>query len=123
MLGIIRVPIYFCLASLCSFATLQVLWQPSLVGFSINHTLNVMYFIQPGRACALRALGLSLAEGYLTVGLGKTFLLVGCFFYENGRTSETKSRKIDPKVQNGPSFGNPSFLAKKNVHFWLDDMF
>ena len=73
MLGIIRVPIYFCLASLCSFATLQVLWQPSLVGFSINHILNVMYFIQPGRACALRALGLLLADGYLRVGLGKTF--------------------------------------------------
>ena len=77
MLGIIRVPIYFCLASLLSFATLQVLWQPSLVGFSINHTLNVMYFIQPGRACALRALGLLLADGALTVRWGKTFWGIG----------------------------------------------
>ena len=87
MLGIIRVPIYFCLASLCSFATLQVLWQPSLVGFSINHTLNVMYFIQPRRACALRALGLLLADGYLTVGLEKTFWRVGRVFFLRKRPS------------------------------------
>ena len=49
-------------------------------------------------ACALRALRLLLGDVALKVGQGKTF------FYKNGRNSETKSRKIDPKVRNGTSF-------------------
>ena len=48
---------------------------------------------------AKRALELVLGDGATTVGWGKTFWHVGIFFYENGRTSDTKSRKIDPKVR------------------------
>ena len=33
-----------------------------------------------GRACTLRALGLLLADGALTVGRGKTFWCINCFF-------------------------------------------
>ena len=32
-------------------------------------------------------------------GVGEDFLARRHFFYENGRTSDTKSRKIDPKVR------------------------
>ena len=57
------------------------------------------------RARALRALGLLLADGALTEGRAKTFWRVGrFFFYENGRNLETKTRKIDAKVQIEPSF-------------------
>ena len=49
-------------------------------------------------------LGLLVADSALTLGCGKTFWCVGRFsFYENDRNSETKSWKINPKVQNGPS--------------------
>ena len=55
-------------------------------------------------ARALRALVLLLADSALTVGWGKTFWRVGpFFFYKNDRNSETKNRKIDPKVENEPS--------------------
>ena len=50
-------------------------------------------FIQP-------ALGLLLADG----GWGRLFGASAGFFYENDCNSETKSRKIDPKEQNGSSF-------------------
>ena len=63
-----------------------------------------MYVCPQSPARALRALGLLLADGVPTVGLGKTFWCVGRFFYENGRNSETKSRKIVLKVRNGPFF-------------------
>ena len=56
-------------------------------------------------ARALRALGLLLADGAPTVGRGKTFSTV-CqpffFFYENGRNSETKSRKSIRPSCRGP---------------------
>ena len=56
------------------------------------------------RACALKAPGLLLAEGAPTVRWGKTFWRVGqFFFYENGHSSETKSRKIHLKVRHPPS--------------------
>ena len=42
---------------------------------------------------------LLLADGALIVGWGKTFWCVS----ENGRNSEMKSWKINPKVRNGPS--------------------
>ena len=87
------------------------------------------------RACALRALGLFLADGAPapTVGWGKTFWRVShfFFFYENSCNSETKSRKIDPKVRNRPSrrglqtghLRNPGPKAKngfscQNPNFW-----
>ena len=63
------------------------------------------FYANPARARrALRALGLLLADGAATVGWGKTFWCVGRFlFYENDRNSETKSRKVYPKVRNEPS--------------------
>ena len=43
-------------------------------------------FVQP----ALRALGVLLADGALTVWWGRTFNMRAGFFYENGRNSKTK---------------------------------
>ena len=43
----------------------------------------------------LRALKLLLADGALTVRGGETFCGVRPFFYENDRSSEMKSRKIN----------------------------
>ena len=52
------------------------------------------------RACALRALGLLLADGTLTVGGGRLFEPSAGFFYGNSCNSGTKSRKIVSKVGN-----------------------
>ena len=55
-------------------------------------------------ACALRVLGLLLADRAPTVLEREDFLTRRpSFFYKNGHNSETKSRKIDPKVGNEPS--------------------
>ena len=86
-------------------------------------------------ARALRALGLLLADGVLTVGWGRLFGASDGPLHENGRNSETKSRTIDPKV---PKIGVPhkktdfrakirSFGAKKRAlltrNQWLLTMF
>ena len=55
-------------------------------------------------ARALRVLGVLLADGALTAWWGGLLSARARFFYENGRNSETKSRKIDPKVRNELSF-------------------
>ena len=52
------------------------------------------------RACALRALGLLLADGAPTVGRGKTFWWSTKFFSKNCCNSGTESRKFDSKVGN-----------------------
>ena len=52
------------------------------------------------RACALRALGLLLADGASTVGRGKTFCGATKFFYGNCCNSGTESRKIVLNVGN-----------------------
>ena len=49
------------------------------------------------RACALRALGLLLADGAPTVGRGKTFWQVSRIFYGNSCNSGMESRKIVPR--------------------------
>ena len=51
------------------------------------------------RACALRALGLLLADGTPTVG-GRLFEPSAKFFYGNSCNSGTESRKIVSKVGN-----------------------
>ena len=56
-----------------------------------------MYFIQPGRACALRALGLLLADGYLRVGLGKTFWRAGRVFFR--KTAVPQKRKVGKSIR------------------------
>ena len=57
--------------------------------------------------CALRALGLLLADGARTVGRGKTFWRVNrIFFYENCCYSGTESKKSYPRWEmNGHSEG------------------
>ena len=97
------------------------------------------------KACALRGLGLLLADGALTVGRGKTFWRVNWFFfYGNGCNLGTESRKIGPKVGNEqslrglqtghwPKLGSygknwildqkPRFWAQKSAHFWGLAMF
>ena len=78
-----------------------------------GHCSNCSHCSHPARA--LRALGLlPAADGAPIVGWGKTFWRVGqfFFFYKNCRFSETKSRKINPKVRNGPSF-----LGLQTVHW------
>ena len=77
----------------------------------INEVLKYIYLHQQSNHEKLSSplglglgLGLLLADSALTVGCGKTFWCVGRFsFYENDRNSETKSWKINPKVQYGPS--------------------
>ena len=54
-------------------------------------------FYPARRACALRALGLLLADGALTMGRGKPFYRSTGYFYENSRNSGTE---IAPKVGN-----------------------
>ena len=49
----------------------------------------------PARAESARAVTADVA---LTVGWGRLFGASAVFLYENGHFSETKSRKIDPKV-------------------------
>ena len=51
-------------------------------------------------ACALRALGLLLADGAPTVGRGKTFDRSAGFVYGNSCNSGTESRKMVSKVGN-----------------------
>ena len=59
------------------------------------------FIIYPAqRACALRALGLLLADGTPTVGGGRLFDGSAGFFYGNSCNSGTESRKIVPKVGN-----------------------
>ena len=50
----------------------------------------VLAFFPARRACALRALGLFLADGALTGGEGEDFWRVDSFFYENGRNTGTE---------------------------------
>ena len=52
------------------------------------------------RACALRALGLLLADGTPTVGGGRLFEPSAKFFYGNSCNSGTESRKMVSKVGN-----------------------
>ena len=62
-------------------------------------------------------------SGALCSGVGEDFLpRRPFFFYENGRNSETKSRKINPKVENEPSLWG--LLTKfrvvwQKMHFWV----
>ena len=59
-----------------------------------NICQNISHFFPARRACALRALGLLLADVALTVGRGKTFWRINqVFFYKNGCSSGTESRK------------------------------
>ena len=51
-------------------------------------------------ACALRALGLLLEDGALTVGGGRLFGASAGSPHENGRNSGTKSRRLDLWVSN-----------------------
>ena len=89
-------------------------------------------YVSQSPAHALRPLGLLLADGVPTVGWGKTFWCIGrFFFYENGRNSETKSRKINLMMGNEPSlrglqtgrwpilgsYGKIGFLDQK-PRFW-----
>ena len=77
------------------------------------------------RSCALKAPGLLLVEEAPTVRWGKTFWRVRQFFfcYENGHSSETKSRKIHLKMRNPPSrqglqtshWRNPGSNSKKQI--------
>ena len=53
-----------------------------------------------GRACALRALGLLLADGTPTVGGGRLFDRSTKFFYGNICNSGTESGKMVSKVGN-----------------------
>ena len=94
------------------------------------------------RACALRALGLLLADGTPTVGGGDDFFDGSAgFFYENSCNSRTESRKnhfqggkltVMPRAKNGSStkiggsmakigiFGQkPNFGPKKGIHFLI----
>ena len=68
--------------------------------FCESEESDFLFFDYPARA--LRALGLLLADGDLTVGRGKTFWRANrfFFFYENSRNSGTESRKMVPKVGN-----------------------
>ena len=97
-------------------------------------------------ARALRALGLLLEDGALTVGRGKTFWRVNrfFFFYENSCNSGTESQKFVPKVEKWTVFPRATngLLTKigvvwqkldvsaknrdfgpKKTHFLLDTMF
>ena len=92
----------------------------------------------------LKALGLLLADGALTVG-GEDFLTrQPGFFYANGCSSETEGRKMAPKVGNErslrglqtgrwPKLGSygrhwilrpeTKIFAQKNIHFFPQTMF
>ena len=79
-------------------------------GVSLWHKMNRWH--NPARA--LRALGLLLADGPPNSGVGEDFLARRpVFFYENSRNTETKSRTIDPKVQNGPTFRGVQLAVDK----------
>ena len=85
---------------------MEQLAEPSfanIILFELNFGLFQETFC-PARArsaCALRALGLLLADGAPTAGRGKTFSAVNqVFFYENCCISGTESQKIVPKVGN-----------------------
>ena len=76
-------------------------WLYNHVPESCFYPGHQLYPARAGRrACALRALGLLLADGVPTVGGGKTFWRVTGFFYENCCNSVTESQIIDPKVGN-----------------------
>ena len=84
-----------------------------------------------------------LADGAPTVGWGKLFGALAVFFYKNGGNSETKSRRIDPKVSNQPTYQGLRAIdnirgpvaktdsqaeiriigPKKNIHFLVGTMF
>ena len=85
----------------------------------------------------LRALKLLLADGALTVRGGETFCGVRPFFYENDRSSEMKSRKInamegkEPVIDKiwGPiakkriSWPKSEFIGPKKEHLFTLTMF
>ena len=74
------------------------------------------------RACALRALGLLLADSALTVGWGKTFWCVGRFFAKIGVTRKRKSKNwsqgakwtLSPRLQTSVWQNRESYSKKKD---------
>ena len=60
----------------------------------------IVQYEQSHKACALRALGLLLADGTPTVGGERLFELSANFFYGNSCNSGTESRKMVSKVGN-----------------------
>ena len=102
-----------------------IVWPPSLL-------LSFVSLLSSQRACALKAIGLLLADSTATVGWGKTFWRFGRFFSsQKSRYLETKSQKINPKLWNRPScrrlqtshWQNPEFYSKnvflgQNPNLW-----
>ena len=84
-------------------ASTSSLAQPSLDLKKTSFRLRLPSHSCPARA--LRALGLFLTDSALMSsewGVERLFGASAVLFYGNGRNSETNSRKINPKVRNGP---------------------
>ena len=77
--------------------------SPRLIWKKTSFRLRLPSHSCPARA--LRALGLFLTDSALMSsewGVERLFGASAVLFYGNGRNSETNSRKINPKVRNGP---------------------
>ena len=76
-----------------------VIWVTHWHVIMVDHYPARARSVRAQRACALRALGLLLADGAPTVGRGKTFWRVGQVFFK--KTAITRERKVKNRSQDG----------------------
>ena len=84
-----------CIFSPCDFQTLYPWFPPNYAPVSTPSSYCIGYRV-------IKDTGALYWTNYILCS-GKTFGASAFFFYENNHNWETKRRKVDPKIWNGPS--------------------